>query len=80
MITRTGTSTAGQTYSLDCSLTGTADIVTYQWLDSNGTQLTNVSQLEFSLLRASDIGLYTCLATVGGVVVMETSTVNVNCK
>ena len=80
VITRTGTSTAGQTYSLDCSLTGADDTVTYQWLDSNGTQLTNVSQLEFSLLRASDVGLYTCRATVGGVVVMETATVNVNCK
>ena len=80
MITRTGTSTAGQTYSLDCSLTGADDTVTYQWLDSNGTQLTNVSQLEFSLLRASDADLYTCRALVGGVVVMETATVNVNCK
>ena len=83
VITRTGTSTAGQTYFLDCSLslTGTTDRVTYQWLDSNGTQLTNVSQLEFgSLLRASDVGLYTCRATVGGVMVVETATVNVNRK
>ena len=80
MITHTGTSTAGQTYSLDCSLTGTTDTVTYQWSHRNGTQLTNVSQLEFSSLRASDAGLYTCRATVGGVAVVETATVNVSRK
>jgi hypothetical protein len=79
-VTRTGTSTAGQTYSLDCSLTGATDTVTYQWLDSNGTQLTNVSQLEFPSLRASDGGLYTCRATVGGVVIVQTAAVNVTRK
>ena len=80
VITRTGTSSAGQTYSLGCSLAGATDTVTYQWLDSNGTQLTNVSQLEFPLLRASDGGLYTCRATVGGVMVEQSATVNVSRK
>ena len=80
VITRTGTSTAGQTYSLGCSLTGATDTVTYQWLDSNGIQLTNDNQLEFPLLRASDGGLYTCRATVGGVMVEQSATVNVSRK
>ena len=80
MITRTDTPTAGQTYSLRCSLTGATDTVTYQWLDSNGTQLTNDSQLEFPLLRASDGGLYTCRATVAGMVVEQSATVNVSRK
>ena len=80
VITPSGTPTAGQTYSLSCSLTGTNNAVTYQWLDSNGTHLTNVSQLEFPILRASDVGLYTCRATVGSVVVVQTATVNISCK
>ena len=83
MITRTGISTAGQIYSLDCSssLTETADTVTYQWFDSNGTQLTNISQLQFFPLLASHAGTYTCRTTVGGGVVLEeTITVTINCK
>ena len=80
VITPSGTPTAGQTYSLSCSLTGTNNAVTYQWLDSNGTHLTNVSQLEFPILRASDVGLYTCRATVGSVVVVQTATVDISCK
>jgi hypothetical protein len=71
------TPTAGQAYSLSCSLTGITDIyiVTYQWfkgLASNGTQLTDTSQLQFSPLRASDAGLYTCRATVNSVQIEET--------
>ena len=38
--------------------------MTYQWLDSNETQLTNSSQLEFSPLLASRAGTYTCRATI----------------
>ena len=80
MITPTGDPTAGQTYSLNCSLTGTTDRVTYQWLDSNGTQLINMDQLQFSPLLASHAGNYTCRATVGSVMVEETVTVTVNRK
>ena len=62
--TSVGTPTAGQAYSLNCSLTEINDTVTYQWFkglpSSNGTQLTNTSHLQFSPLRASDAGLYTC--------------------
>ena len=79
MITPTsvGTPTAGKAYSLNCSLAGINDTVTYQWfkeLPSNGTPLTNTSQLQ---LRASDAGLYTCRATVNSMdlEIEETATV-----
>ena len=80
MITYTGIQTAGQNYSLDCSVTGTTDPATYQWFDSNGTQLTNTSQLQFSPLLASHDGTYTCRATVGSVVVENSDIVKINCK
>ena len=79
-ITPGGDNTAGQTYSLDCSVIGTTDPATYQWLNSSGTQLTSSSQLEFSLLLASHSGTYTCRATVGSVVVEGSNTLEINCK
>ena len=75
-----GTPTAGETYSLDCSVSGTSSSATYQWFDNNGTHLANTSQLQFSPLRASDAGVYTCRATVEGVVLEGSATVNVNRK
>ena len=80
-----GILTAGQTYSLNCSLelTGTTNTVTYWWFKgsaSNGAQLINTSQLQFSSVRASDAGLYTCQATVGSVAIEETTTVTVSRK
>ena len=80
MITSTGTSTAGETFSLDCSVSGTDDSATYQWSDSNGTRLANTSQLQFSPLLASHAGTYTCEATVGGVVVENSTTLEISCK
>ena len=44
VISPTGTLTAGQTYSLDCSVSGTTDPVTYQWFEgpsNNQTSLTS---------------------------------------
>jgi hypothetical protein len=83
--TSVDTPTAGQAYSLNCSLTGIIDtMVTYQWFKgsaSNGTQLTNTNQqLQFSSLRASDAGLYTCRATVNSVQIEETATVTISRK
>ena len=75
-----GTPTAGQTYSLDCSLAPATDPVTYKWFDSNETLLSNTSQLQFSPLLASNAGTYSCQATVGGVVVEGSAFVNINCK
>ena len=80
VITTSGTSTAGETYSLVCIVTGTTDAAIYQWLDSNGTQLTSSSQLEFSPLLASDAGTYTCRVTVGSVMVESSNTLEINCK
>ena len=77
------TPTAGETFSLNCSISGTTDPVTYQWFEgpaSSGTQLSSVSQLEFSPLRASDAGLYTCQVTVGYMIVEGTTTVEVSRK
>ena len=80
MITSTGSLTAGQSYSLDCSVTETMDPATYQWFNSNGTHLTSTSQLQFSPLLASHTGNYTCQATVGSLVVENSDMVEVNCK
>ena len=80
LITPTGTPTAGQSYALDCSVTGIADPATYQWFDSNGTQLTSTSQLQFSPLLASDAGTYICRATVGSVVLENSFMVDINCN
>ena len=87
---------AGEPFSLQCSLNGTSDrrSAIFQWLKGpadNMTQLTSddsttinstssVSQLLFSPLRASHGGLYTCQATVLLGAVNESATVNVNCK
>ena len=81
--TSVGTPTAGQAYSLNCYLTEVTGMVTYQWfkgLASNETQVTNTHQLEFSSLRASDAGLYTCRATLDSVEIEETTTVTITRK
>ena len=80
MVTSTGTPTAGQSYYLDCFISGTIYPAIYQWFNSNGTQLTSTSQLQFSPLLASHAGTYTCRATVGSVVVENSDIVDVNCK
>ena len=81
MITSNGSLTAGQSDFLDCFVTETIDPATYQWFNSNGTQLTNTSQLLFSPLLASHAGNYTCRATVGSLVVENSDNiVEVNCK
>ena len=94
MITPSGDSTAGQTYSLDCSVTGTSDPATYQWFEGpadNRTALTGdasrvissnptSSQLQFSTLLASHTGTYICQASIGNVIVEGTQTVQVNCE
>ena len=86
---------AGETFSLECSLSGTSDSATFQWLKGptdNRTQLTSdgsttinstspVSYLLFSSLRGSHGGLYTCQASVVGLATLEGSTsVQVNRK
>ena len=89
-----GLPTAGQTYSLNCSVSGTSDPATYQWFKGPADNRTTVtsdasrtisstssgSQLQFSVVLASHTGTYTCQAVIGNVVVEGTQTVQVNCK
>ena len=62
--------TAGHSYTLTCSVTGTKDLnpaITYEWTKRNSTQ-TNVvgsyKTLTFSSLRLSDAGEFFCCVTV----------------
>ena len=80
VITSNGSLIAGQSYSLDCSVTETTDPASYQWFNSNRTQLTNTSQLQFSPLLTSHAGTYTCQATVGSLMVENSDRVEINCK
>ena len=75
-ITTSGTSTAGEIYSLECSVTvtGSTDQPTTTWLDSMinpvpsevVTTIGSMSTLTFNPLSASHAGTYTCRATVAG--------------
>ena len=95
LVTSSGSPIAGEPFSLECSLSGTNDNTTFQWLNGpadNRTQFTSdgstainftssVSQLLFSPLRGSHGGLYTCQASVVGLATLEGSTnVQVNRK
>ena len=91
IITSSGPPTAGESYTMECSVSGTSDPVTFQWLEgppdsrtpliSDGSRTINsdssLSQLQFSTLRASHGGIYTCQATVRGVVVEGNTIVEV---
>ena len=73
-ITHSGTNTAGQAYSLVCSVTvtGSTDTPTITWLDPMNSQVPSemvsttgsMSTLAFNPLSASHAGTYTCRATV----------------
>ena len=62
----------GQIYTLTCNVRVTdylCPFISYQWTKNNGTitQLeveTKSNTLSFSLLKLSDAGQYTCLATI----------------
>ena len=72
--------TAGDTYTLECSVSGAANRVIFEWFDDNEILLSNVSLLQFSSLLASHAGTYTCQATVEGVVVKKRMIVTISCK
>ena len=84
-ITASGTNTAGETYSLECSatVTGSTDQPTITWLDPMNNQVptemvtttSSMSTLTFNPLAASHAGTYTCRVTAGGVNETQTSTV-----
>ena len=55
-----GTPTAGQSYTLTCSVSG-ASVTTYQWRkNSSIIQGETTEMLSFSTLRLSHAGRYTC--------------------
>ena len=73
-ITPSGTNTAGETYSLVCSVTvtGSTDTPTIVWLDPINSQVPSemvsttggISTLTFNPLSTSHAGTYTCRATL----------------
>ena len=84
-IAPSGTTTAGERYSLECSatVTGSTDQPTITWLDPMNspvpsgmvTTTGSMSTLTFNPLSASHAGTYTCRATVGST--MQTATMDV---
>ena len=59
-----GTPTAGQSYTLTCSVS-VASVTTYQWRKNVSViQGETTEMLSFSSLRLSDAGQYTCEVTV----------------
>ena len=76
-ITRSGSTTAGEAFTMECSANG-AD-ATFQWFDGLGNVITSggskivttsssVSQLRFFPLHQSHGGNYTCKASISGVI------------
>ena len=86
-ITASGTATAGESYSLECTVTvtGSNDQPTITWLmgpmDNMITSgvMTNggMSTLTFNPLSASHAGTYTCRATLGSAMDSESTTITV---
>ena len=73
-ITPPSTGTAGESYTLECSVTvtGSNDQPTITWLDPMNNMITSgvvttgsTSTLTFNQLAASHAGTYTCRATLG---------------
>lgn len=88
-----GSSIAGHSYTLRCSVDGISERINYEWsgppnrqaVTNTSTRMvisnSSISLLWFTSLQASHNGLYTCIATVIGsqdVVIEENVAVNVN--
>ena len=88
-ITSSGAATAGESYSLECTVTvtGSTDQPTITWLMgpmnnqmmvSSGIVTTgSMSTLIFNPLSASDAGTYTCRTTLGSAVDSASITITV---
>ena len=91
-ITPSGSPTAGETYSLECSATvsGISDVPSYQWLvgqsdnrqplNNDNSVTVNSNMVQFSTLRTSHGGMYTCQVSVGGLTVETSMTVEIGRK
>ena len=75
-----GTPTAGQSYTLTCSVSG-ASVTTYQWRkDGSVIQGETTEMLSFSPLRLSDAGQYTCGVTVNSMTHTDDMGINIRSK
>ena len=75
-----GTPTAGQSYTLTCSVSG-ASVTTYQWRkDGSVIQGETTEMLSFSPLRLSDAGQYTCEVTVNSMTLTDDKNVVIMSK
>ena len=81
--------TAGRVYILECSVGGVNQSVTYQWLDREGSPITNGSSISvnystsasyphFSPLHQSHEGNYTCNASTTAAIESKSFYVSVN--
>ena len=88
-ITHSGLNTAGEDYTLECSMNGTNDSAIFQWLDELGTPLindgsrkivnsTSSSYLQFIPLQQSHEEAYTCNATIASVTESKSAKLSVN--
>ena len=88
-ITPSGSSVAGEIYTLECSVGGS--MATFQWLGppdgrtpvvSSGlvtiSSTPSTSQLQFRPAQQSDNGSYSCSATVDGLTLSSESVFSVN--
>ena len=74
------TPTAGQNYTLTCSVSG-ASVTTYQWRkDGSVIQGETTEKLSFSPLRLSDAGQYTCEVTVNSMTLTDDENVIIMSK
>ena len=80
-VTTSGNNTAGETYSLECSVNG-GHSAQFQWFNESEIDVTGQEStvftssrssnvLEFSPLHQSHGGTYTCSANVSGIVVSK---------
>jgi hypothetical protein len=85
-ITSSGTATAGESYSLECTVTvtGSTDQPMITWLDPMDNMITSgvvttgsMSTLTFDSLSASHAGTYTCSATLGSAMDSASRTITV---
>ena len=86
-ITPSGAGTAGESYSLECTVTvtGSTDQPTITWLMgpmndmiTSGVMMNGgMSTLTFNPLAASHAGIYTCRATLGSAVDSASMTITV---
>ena len=74
------TPTAGQIYTLTCSISG-ASVTTYQWRkDGSVIQGETTEVISFSTLRLSHAGRYTCEVNVEGNMFSNTRAITLQSK